>query len=282
MDEQRQVAKLMKNVKAAEAKSNTPMLIIVGVALVAVLGGWWLYSSSKSASTTTSSNNNSNQTAAKTPATKAPGIPPNAPAGANPPNQAGSQTAAVTIEEFADFQCGSCAATHPIMNEIKSTYGSRIRFIFRNYPLAIPAHDKSYEAAVAAEAAGLQGKFWDLQNLLFNNQQAWTAAPTYKTIWKDYATKIGLDVAKWENDMAGLSAKSRVDADMARGKAIGVNSTPSIYINGNPVPFAEATVNGIRKIIDAELANSNPAAAKAPEGNAAAPAANAGNANAGK
>ncbi len=260
-----------KEVKGTAPKSNTPMLIIAGVALVAILGGWWMYSSSKSGSTT-KSNTNSNSTAKNTQQPKAPGIPPNAPAGANPPNQSGSPTASVTIEEFADFQCGSCAAVHPVMNEIKSTYGSRIRFIFRNYPLSIPAHDKAYEAAVAVEAAGLQGKFWDLQNLLFNNQQTWTAAPTYKALWKEYATKVGLDIPKWENDMAGLSAKSRVDADMARGKAIGVNSTPSFYINGNAVPYAEATVAGLKKLIDAELANANPAAATAPAANAAAPA----------
>lgn len=268
----------MKKVKATEAKSNTPMLIIAGVLLVTVLGGWWIYSSSKSApKTNTAANTTNSATANKA---KSPGIPPNAPPGANPPNQAGSQTALVTVEEFADFQCGSCAAMHPIVNEIKSTYGSRIRFVFRNYPLAIPAHDKSYDAAVATEAAGMQGsgKFWDMQNLLFNNQQAWTAAPTYKAMWKDYATKIGLDIAKWENDMAGIAAKSRVDADMARGKAIGVSSTPSFYINGNAVPFAEATVTGLKKIIDAELANANPAAATAPAANAVAPA-NAANAS---
>ncbi len=259
----------MKNVKAIETKSNTPMLIIVGVLLVAVLGGWWMYSSSKSAPKTNTANANSTSNSAAANKPKTASIPPGAPPGANPPNQAGSQTASVTLEEFADFQCGSCALTHPIINEIKSTYGSRIHFIFRNYPLAIPAHDKSYEAAVAAEAAGLQGKFWDLQNLLFNNQQAWTAAPTYKTIWKDYAAKIGLDIGKWENDMAGIQAKSRVDADMARGKAIGVSSTPSLYINGNAVPFAEATVSGLKKLIDAELASSNPAAANAAPANAA-------------
>ena len=270
----------MKKVKATETKSNTPMLIIVGVLLVAVLGAWWMYSSSKSAPKTNTANANSTNTAAAN-KPKTASIPPNAPPGANPPNQAGSPSALVTLEEFADFQCGSCAVTHPIISEIKSTYGSRIRFIFRNYPLAIPAHDKSYEAAVAAEAAGMQGpgKFWDMQNLLFNNQQAWTAAPTYKAMWKDYATKIGLDITKWENDRAGIAAKSRVDADMARGKAIGVSSTPSLYINGNAVPFAEATKEGLRKLIDAELAKANPAAATAPAANTAAPA---GNANASK
>lgn len=255
-----------------EKKSNTPILIIGVVLVVALLSGWYLLSSPK-----TASNTNSNGTKANNANTaKQTGIPTNAPQGANPPNQQGSPTAMVTLEEFADFQCPQCGAVHPIMNEIKSTYGSRIRFIFRNYPLAIPAHDKSYNAAVAAEAAGMQGanKFWEMQNLLFTNQKAWTADPNYRNTWKDYAQRIGLDVAKWENDMAGIGAKSRVDEDMRRGKGIGINSTPTLYINGVDVPFQQMNVAGIKALIDAELA-------KAPQQNQPAPAApaNTGNTN---
>lgn len=239
-------------------KSNTPMLIIVGVLVVAALGGWYLYTSSPSKPRAANTNQTSNTTANKA---KTSDIPSNAPSGATPPNMSGSATAAVTLEEFADFQCGSCAAAHPTMNEIKSLYGSRINFVFRNFPLAIPAHDKSYDAAVAAEAAGLQGKFWDMQNLLFNNQQAWTATPTYKQIWKGYADKIGLDVPKWENDMAGIQAKGRVDADIARGKALSVNSTPTLYVNGVSIPYPEMKVEALRTLIDAELKKAAPAPA---------------------
>lgn len=251
--------------KAQEPKSNTPVLIIGGVLVLALIGGWYLFSTSKKGPV-----DNTNL-AKSSPTPNKAVIPPNAPPGASPPNMAGSINAPVTLEEFADFQCGSCAAAHPIMNEIKSLYGSRIRFIYRNNPLAIPAHDKAYEASVAAEAAGLQGKFWDMQNLLFTNQQAWTAAPSFKAMWKEYATKIGLDVTKWENDMAGIAAKGRVDADLARGKAIGVNSTPTLYINGSSVPYSEMTVPKLKTIIDAELAKST----GAKEEPAAAPAANA-------
>jgi protein-disulfide isomerase len=243
----------MSNTKVKESRSNTPVLIIVGVLVLAAIGGWWFYTSSKGA--TTKSNTNA---AANTNKAKSNTIPPNAPPGAQPPNQAGSPTAAVTLEEFADFQCGSCAAAHPTMNEIKSMYGTRIHFIYRNYPLSIPAHDKSYDAAVAAEAAGMQGKFWDMQNLLFMNQQAWTASPTFKQIWKDYATKIGLDIPKWENDMAGIAAKGRVDSDLARGKALGVNSTPTLYLNGTQVPFSEVNVQALKTMIDAELQKASP------------------------
>jgi protein-disulfide isomerase len=230
-------------------------LIIGGVLLVAIIGGLALWSggSSKGNSngTKTPSNGQTNSSKEKM-------IPANAPAGANPPNYAGSPTATVTLEEFADFQCPTCAAKHPVMNEIKSIYGTRIYFIYRDFPLDIPAHDKSYDASVAAEAAGFQGKFWDMQNLLFSNQQAWTSAPTYKEMWKGYATKLGLDVAKWENDMLGIQAKSRVDEDKKRGKAIGVNSTPTLFINGVNVDVSDMTTEGLRKLIDAELQKTAP------------------------
>lgn len=235
--------------KTPQKKSNTPMLIIGAVLLGAVIGGWWYYNSQRTATTAGNANAANRANTAKPTNT----IPPNAPQGASPPNMSGSATALVTIEEFADYQCGACASVNPVMSEIKSLYGSRIKFVFRNYPLSIPAHDKAYDAAVAAEAAGLQGKFWDMQNLLFANQQGWTAAPSYKQIWKGYAEKIGIDVIKWEADMVGIAAKGRVDADLARGKALGVGSTPTLYVNGTSLPFSEMTVPKLKVIIDGEL-----------------------------
>ncbi len=228
-------------------KSDTVIpVVIIGLVLVAVVvGGWWLYSQSKPAA-----NSNVNSTRAN--AARTPSIPANAPAGANPPNMLGSPTATVTVEEFADFQCGSCGATHPVMKEIQSAYGSKIKMVFRQFPLSM--HDKAYDAAVAAEAAGMQGKFWQMQDQLFINQQTW-ASPSadHKQLWTSYAGKIGLDVERWQNDIAGLSAKSRVDQDMQRGKALGVSSTPSVYVNGELIPFPEVNVVGLRRIIDAEL-----------------------------
>lgn len=245
------------------------MLIIGAVVLVGAIGAFWFYSNAK---TPTNSNRTPNSNATPKPT----GTPANAPAGATPPNMTGSPTALVTVEEFADFQCPTCATTHPMMNEIKSIYGNRIKFIFRDFPLAIPAHDKSYEAAVAAEAAGMQGKFWDMQNQLFTNQQVWTANPGYKQIWNDYAQKLGLDVAKFQSDMAGIAAKSRVDEDIKRGKGLNVNSTPTIFVNGVSVDTKDFNVNGLKFIIDSELQK----AAKPAD---AAPAANSnGNANATK
>jgi protein-disulfide isomerase len=179
-------------------------------------------------------------------------IPPNAPAGATPPNMLGSPTAAVTVEEFADFQCPSCGDKHPILKQVQSIYGSRIKFIFRNFPLQM--HDKAYEAAVASEAAGMQGKFWDMHNQLYTNQKAWSVDPNYREAFVGYAQKIGLDVEKFKNDMAGLQTKSRVEADMQRGKMIGINSTPTVFVDNKSVPYSDMSVETFRQLIDAELA----------------------------
>jgi len=185
--------------------------------------------------------------------TKTPGqtVDVNAPPGAAPPNMLGSPTATVTLEEFADFQCPSCGDKHPVMKQIQSVYGSRIKFIFRNFPLQM--HDKAYDAAVASEAAGIQGKFWDMHNQLYTNQKTWSSDPNYKQLFADYAQKIGLDVDKFKDDMAGLQTKNRVSEDLSRGKALNINSTPTLFINGKSVPYPEMTLDSLRQLIDAEL-----------------------------
>lgn len=235
----------MKNVKNEKTKSSgLPLAIIALVLIAAIGGGFWLYSSSKSTGNTNTKRATNANLAANT--------AQNAPPGAQPPTMLGSPTAAVTIEEFADFQCPACAQAHPMMKEIQSIYGPRVKFIYRNFPLTT-IHDKAYDAAVAAEATGMQGKFWPFQNELFTNQQAWSSNPNYRQMWDDYAQKLGLDVGKFQTDMAGIAAKSRVDADLQRGRALGVNSTPSIYINGRLVPSEGLSVPSMRQMIETEL-----------------------------
>ena len=250
-----------------QKSSGIPLIIIGAVLIAAFIGAYWYYNTArvKVANTNTTSGTPTN--AAKTPATTAS-------LGAQPPNMLGSPTAAVTVEEFADFQCPSCASVHPTMKELQSTYGNRIRFIFRSYPLAIPAHDKAYEAAVAAEAAGMQdrNKFWAMQNQLYTNQQEWTANPNYREIWAGYAQKIGLDIERFKSDMAGTATKSRVDLDLQRGRGLSVDSTPTLFVNGKNVPLQSINTANLRQMIDAEIQNaikvqpangSNPAASPA-------------------
>jgi len=141
------------------------------------------------------------------------------------------------------------------MKEVQRIYGSRIKFIFRNYPLAIPAHDKAYDAAVAAESAGLQdrNKFWAMQDQLFTNQKTWSNSAEARKLFEEYANKIGLDVAKWQTDMASVPIKTRIDADMNRGSALKITGTPSVFINGIQLAVEQMEVNTMRQMIDAEM-----------------------------
>jgi len=256
------------------SNSFAPLVIIGLVLVVAIGGGWWLYKSSTNKPTGgVKPNTNTTANRAATPDNSAQRYA-SAPPGAQPPNMLGSPTSAVTVEEFADFQCPTCARMHPVSKQIISAYGSRIKFVFRNFPLAIPAHDKAYDASVAAEAAGLQGKFWDMQNQLFINQSSWSTSTDFRAVLEQYAQKIGLDVEKFKNDMAGMTAKSRVDADLARGRAVGVSSTPTFLINGKPVLLEQMDIASMRALIDVELA-------KAQSGNQTAPASSTANTNTG-
>ncbi len=226
--------------------SNTPLIIIGLVLLAAIAGGWWFYNSSSSKPAVKS---NTNSAIAKaTPNTNY----LTAPAGATPPNMLGSPTATVTVEEFADYQCPTCAVQHPKMKEITGLYGNRVKYIFRSFPLT-QIHKNAYEAAVAAEAAGLQGKFWAMQDQLFSNQKTWANSNEARKIFEEYAQKIGLDLAKYQTDVVGLPAKTRVDKDLERVKGIGINGTPTIFINGNKLIPEQTEVSAMRQLIDAEL-----------------------------
>lgn len=236
--------------------SATPFIIIGLIVLATIAGIWWISQSSGKGETADTNQNSSNSDAA-TQTEQAASTYANAPAGAVPEQFKGSPNATVLLEEFADFQCGACAAKHPVFNEILSAYGSKIKFVFRNFPL-IQAHPKAYDAAVAVEAAGFQGKFWEMQNLLFANQQTWSTETDHRKTFLEYAKTIGLDVDKFTTDSLGLNAKNRVDADMRRGIAVNVKSTPSLYVNGKSIPFEQMSVEGIKAVIDAELEKASP------------------------
>jgi protein-disulfide isomerase len=232
-----------------QKSSGIPLIIIGTVLVAAFIAAYWFYNSAKPKPVTNTNAGNTTNTT-KTPVTSTS-------LGATPPNMLGSPTAAVTVEEFADFQCGACAQVHPTLKELQGIYGSRIRFIFRNFPLGIPAHDKAYDAAVAVEAAGMQdrNKFWAMQDQLFTNQQSWTTNPNYRDMWADYAQKIGLDVERFKSDMAGKDTKARVDADLQRGRGMSINSTPSLFVNGKIIPLESIKIEGLRQMIDAEIQN---------------------------
>jgi protein-disulfide isomerase len=241
----------MKNVETKKANSNLPLAIIGLVLLAAALGGWWLYSNSKSSPVKSNTNANTGKKTDEA----AMKLYASAPAGAQPPNMLGSPNASVIVEEFADFQCPTCATVHGKMKELNSLYGSRIKFVYRNFPLT-QIHKNSYDASLAAESAGFQGKYWDMQNQLFTNQKEWSNSAEARKLFEGYAQKIGLDIPRFQNDLVAITTKQRVDSDMQRGRALAITGTPSIFINGKPLAFEQFDVEPMRRIIDAELQKS--------------------------
>lgn len=143
----------------------------------------------------------------------------------------GEATASVKIVEFGDFQCPSCAAAEPILKKILSDYPSKIYFVFRNYPL--PIHNNSKTAAQAAEAASDQGKYWEMHDKIYENQTIWAESKDAQNIFEGYAKDLNLDMQKYKNDFG--NDKNRIAEDYALGNKLGVDSTPTFFINGTKV-----------------------------------------------
>jgi protein-disulfide isomerase len=162
----------------------------------------------------------------------------------------GPATATVTIAEFSDFQCPFCLGVNATLRQIENTYKGRVRFVWKHLPL-VGIHPHAMSAAVAAEAARNQGKFWEYHDKLFANQQSLEPDDL-----KRYAQELGLDLARFDKDREDSELKTKVQADMAEATALGVKSTPSFFINGRLVRGA-MPFETFSTIIDQELAKPN-------------------------
>lgn len=140
----------------------------------------------------------------------------------------------VTIVEFADFQCPACGAAHPIVKQILSDYKGKVTYVFRHFPL--PMHKNAVSAAIAAEAAGEQGKFFEYHDLLFNNQKDWGESTNSQELFLSYAEMLQLDTAKFKEALDKKANAERIQTDQDAGIALGVNSTPTFFINGEKIP----------------------------------------------
>lgn len=222
-------------------RRSLPILIIVAVLLLSLFGAWYWKRSAARTSTTTATPTPQRQRGPQ-------GQPKQ---GATPAHTRGSADAPVLLEEFADFECGGCAAVHPIIKNVQIEFGSQVALVFRQFPLSI--HKHSTIAAQAAEAAALQGKFWEMYDLLFQNQPTWHQAADARPLFREYAGKLGLDVERFDRDMSSEEVANRIAADKARAQWIGVNSTPTVFMNGREVPFDALTDVRLRELIRAEL-----------------------------
>ncbi len=152
----------------------------------------------------------------------------------------GVSNALVTLVEYSDFQCPACAAFYPIVKRLldEPELKDSLRVVYRNFPLPARIHAHAQLAAQASEAAALQGKFWEMHDVLFEQQQAWSAlsSAAVRERFMAFAKDIGLDVARFSDDLDSSAVKARVLEQYAAGERSGVSSTPSFFVNGNRMP----------------------------------------------
>lgn len=157
----------------------------------------------------------------------------------------------VTVVEFLDFECEACGAAYPGVEKLRAEYGDRITYVVRYFP--IESHPNAFNAAHAAQAAAEQGKFEAMYTKLFDNQAAWGHKEQSQVdTFVGYAQQLGLDVDKFRTDMASPAVDARVRADAADGEAVGVQGTPTFFINGTK--FAQnPTYEALKTAIDTAL-----------------------------
>lgn len=217
-------------------KRVLPFALIVVVLLAALFGGWMFLRSSRQ-------NGNENR-ATPDPAAEV--------KGAEPPHVRGNPNAPVTLEEFGDFQCPTCGTYHAEVKKIEAEYGDRLRVIFRELPL-VTIHEHALMAAQAAEAAGIQGKFFEMHDKLYETQTEWTPKKDLVPVFVDYAKQIGLNTDQFQKDLNGEIVAARIFQDGKRAHSFGLKGTPSFFVNGQEARGEQWKPEGLRQMINDAL-----------------------------
>ena|SRR2546423_7611357 len=139
----------------------------------------------------------------------------------------GLKNAAITLVEYGDYQCPHCGAAHPVIKEIQKNFSRKLRFVFRHFPLS-NVHELALPAAIAAEAAGRQHRFWEMHNMIFDHQPELS-----EFAFSEFAQELGLNMPAFRMDLQDHAIVEKVESDFESGVRSGVNGTPSFFINGS-------------------------------------------------
>ena len=152
------------------------------------------------------------------------------------PHIKGNADAEVVLAEYSDFQCPACGQFYPVVKEVMDMYGDRISFEYKHFPL-ISIHPFAVPAAKAAEAAGQQGKFFEMHDTLFENQAVWSRAGNPQSYFEQYAEDIGLDVALFKRHIGASVIDERIEDDFKEARELGLTGTPSFFLNGERMQY---------------------------------------------
>lgn len=157
----------------------------------------------------------------------------------------------VTLEEFCDYQSPACATITPTLKKLRDEYGTNLNVVFRNTPL--PGNKNALPAARAAEAARMQSRFWEMHNLLLEKQNEWKDEENPRPKFLQWARDLGIDVARFEQDMDSEQVTFRIEADKDAAIALAIQEVPAIVINGRRLKTDATTPEGIREGIEVML-----------------------------
>jgi protein-disulfide isomerase len=163
----------------------------------------------------------------------------------------GPQNAQLTLVEFGDYECPSCGFWHPFVKEILARYPDKLRLDFHHYPL-VGVHPNAMAAALAAEAAGEQGKYWEMHDALYEHQREWGESPNPKPIFLNLASRIGLDLNRFEQSLASPALQSRILQDVSKAQDLHVEATPTFFLNGEQI-HPKLSMEDLVQLIEAHL-----------------------------
>ncbi|MDR3711990.1 MAG: thioredoxin domain-containing protein [Puia sp.] len=157
--------------------------------------------------------------------------------------QTGNLHAGITLVEYGDYQCPHCGHAHPLLKRLIKEHGRSFRFVFRNFPLQ-ESHPAAFIAALAAEAAARQGKFWEMHDIIFENQE-----DLHGSSFTQFAETLGLDSKTFARDWESKDLVAKVEADFESGIRSGVNGTPSFFLNGKKLNSYDGTYESLAEAI---------------------------------
>lgn len=170
---------------------------------------------------------------------------------------AGAGNKKVTLVEYGDYECPACKAYYPIVKQLQQAYGDDITFQFRNFPL-VQIHQNAMLGSRAAEAAGIQNKYWEMHDLLYENQDEWSKASNPTAVLETYAQQLGLNVGQFKTDMASATTNDIINADRKAGNDLGANSTPTFILQGKKIDKNPQTIEEFKALIDDAIKAANP------------------------
>jgi protein-disulfide isomerase len=164
----------------------------------------------------------------------------------------GKGKSGVTLVEYGDYQCPYCAQYYPITKQVAAEFNDQIKFQFRNFPL-VSIHQNAFAGARAAEAAALQGKFWQMHDLLYENQTQWSESSNPSQFFQQYAQQLGLNISQFNKDYSSNTVNDAINADKAAGDKLNIQGTPTFFLNGKQIQVT-ADISSFEKQIKQAIA----------------------------